>query len=78
MKIININEKIIKNWRMSRDCEKFAKSKTIQSLKRNDVIFTSEMIIKKRKKKKKQMLLSIQMLIIKYHFKINSIKISTI
>ena len=45
IKMININEKIIKNWRMSRDRERFAKQKTMQLFKRNDVAFASEIII---------------------------------
>ena len=45
IKMINISEKIIKNWRMSRDRERFAKQKTMQLFKRNDVAFASEIII---------------------------------
>ena len=53
MKMININEKIIKNWRLSRDREKFAKQKTMQSFKRNDIAFANEIIIKKNENVKK-------------------------
>ena len=49
MKMINVNEKIIKNWRMSRDHERFAKQKTMQLIESNDVAFASEMIIKRKR-----------------------------
>ena len=47
IKMINVNEKNIKNWRMSRSREKFAKQKTMQLIKSNNVAFASEIIIVK-------------------------------
>ena len=54
MKMINENEKIIKDWRMSRDREKFTKQKTMQLLERNDVAFANEIIIKKKWKRSRK------------------------
>ena len=49
MKMINVNEKIIKNWRMSKDHERFTKQKAMQLIESNDVTFASEMIIKRKR-----------------------------
>ena len=51
MKLINVNEKIIKNWRMSRDKEKFAKTKI--TIDNNEIFDVVIITIKKRDRFKK-------------------------
>ena len=59
MKMINVNEKIIKNRRMSRDRERFAKQKTRELIESNDVAFASEMIIKRKRDRSRKIDVSI-------------------
>ena len=51
MKLINVNEKIIKNWRMFRDRDKFAKIKII--IDNNEIFDVINVTIKKNVRSKK-------------------------
>ena len=59
IKMINVNEKIIKDWRMSRDRERFAKQKTMQLIESNDVAFANEVIIKRKRDRSRKIDVSI-------------------
>ena len=52
MKLINVNEKVVKNWRMPRGREKFAKIKII--IDDNEIIDVEIIMIKNKSERKKK------------------------